>query len=475
MFLDSKIMILNENRKYNKYQIESWIKERTTIKKSEKKKKDKKKKKTIEEKINYTLLVNGDYGIGKSTFVSNIFDKKIQYNIHNFPQYNYTEKSIITEFIELSAKNKIFTDQSLNIQKFIGKSNVLVIDENFYSDLIRNYKIIKKLVDYNDKNFTMPIIIITNDNETLLYQNIKTNCDYMNLSVFPIEDKKKIFNIETDKYNDILNSTENLNVLKRKIRLVNNGISKCLSDYNKRCEIYTEEVNDNKKKSKINLSIFYNKSRLKNKTNIINHLIKCKFNCMSLSSVIQENYINPLLLKYEETGQKEIKETIDKINKNFKLSDKLESLINLNQYWELNKYFNFVSCVLPLYHLNKINVDNYLNNSNVVYPKLYNKSICQKKRFNIINDLKLCTGKNLNDYYKLLCYLIIKKGKKANASIASEDKFKEWLNFYNINNKNIKFLTSFNKSFSVFDVKKTNDFVVKLLSEYYKKTDYKTH
>lgn len=474
MFLNSKITVLNENRKYNRYYFESWIKERTTIKKKETEKGKRKKKKT-DEKVNYSLLVNGDYGIGKSTFVNNFFDKKVQYNVHKFSQYNYTEKSIISEFIDLSAKNKIFTDQSLNIQKFIGKSNILVIDENYYSELLRNYKIIKKLVDYNDKNFIMPIIIITNDNETSLYQNIKTNCDYMNLSVFPIEDKKKIFNIETDKYNEILNSTDNLNVLKRKIRMAINGISKCLSDYNKRCEIYTEEVNDNKKKSKINLSIFYNKSKLKNKNNIINHLIKCKFNYMSLSSVIQENYINPLLLKYEETGQKEIKETIDKINKNFKLSDKLESLINLNQYWELNKYFNFVSCVLPLYYLNKINVDNCLNISSVIYPKLYNKSICQKKRFNIVNELKLSTGKNSSDYYKLLCYLIIKKGKKANSNIASEDKLKEWLNFYNINKKNIKLLTSFNKSFSVFDVKKTNENIVKLLSDYYKKTDYKTH
>ena len=69
----------------------------------------------------------------------------------------------------------------LNIQKadtflyqlFDNKINILLIDENYYYELIKSGKMIKKIVEYNQKNFTMLIIIITNDNETLLYQNLK--------------------------------------------------------------------------------------------------------------------------------------------------------------------------------------------------------------------------------------------------------------------------------------------------------------
>ena len=91
-------MIENKNRSFNRYFLLNWIKERTT---KDKKKKEEKKK------LNYSILINGDYGIGKSTFINNCLNYSPFLNIHYLSQTNYTEKGIIEEFKALGNKNKI--------------------------------------------------------------------------------------------------------------------------------------------------------------------------------------------------------------------------------------------------------------------------------------------------------------------------------------------------------------------------------
>lgn len=323
---------------------------------------------------------------------------------------------------------------------------------------------IKKIVEYNQKNFTMLIIIITNDNETLLYQNLKFNCDYLKLSVLSLEDKKKIYDIKTDKYNDVLNSTDNLNILNKKIKMIKNGLNDYLVRYNKRCDYVCDIGDGNKKKSKINLNIFYDKSKLKNKNNIIQQLNKCVFNQSALPLIIQENYISPILLKYDNENSKDIKPKLDKINKSLILSDKFEKLINLNQCWELNKYYVLSSCLIPLYYLNKINVDKYLNLSEIVYPKIYNKLIYQKKKYNSIVSLNLSLNSNYSDYYKLLFdFIVFNYSEYKNIRLTKEE-FKKILNFYNIDKKNIVLLSSFNNSYTKQNMKNLFDLIAKLFN-----------
>lgn len=448
-------MIENKNRSFNRYFLLNWIKERTT---KDKKKKEEKKK------LNYSILINGDYGIGKSTFINNCLNYSPFLNIHYLSQTNYTEKGIIEEFKALGNKNKIFMEQDVNNQLFDNKINILLIDENYYYELIKSGKMIKKIVEYNQKNFTMLIIIITNDNETLLYQNLKFNCDYLKLSVLSLEDKKKIYDIKTDKYNDILNSTDNLNILNKKIKMIKNGLNDYLVRYNKRCDYVCDIGDGNKKKSKINLNIFYDKSKLKNKNNIIQQLNKCVFNQSALPLIIQENYISPILLKYDNENSKDIKPKLDKINKSLILSDKFEKLINLNQYWELNKYYVLSSCLIPLYYLNKINVDKYLNLSEIVYPKIYNKLIYQKKKYNSTISLNLSLNSNYSDYYKLLFdFIMFNYSEYKNIKLTKEE-FKKILNFYNIDKKNIVLLSSFNNSYTKQNMKNLFDLIAKLFN-----------
>lgn len=448
-------MIENKNRSFNRYFLLNWIKERTT---KDKKKKEEKKK------LNYSILINGDYGIGKSTFINNCLNYSPFLNIHYLSQTNYTEKGIIEEFKALGNKNKIFMEQDINNQLFDNKINILLIDENYYYELIKSGKMIKKIVEYNQKNFTMLIIIITNDNETLLYQNLKFNCDYLKLSVLSLEDKKKIYDIKTDKYNDVLNSTDNLNILNKKIKMIKNGLNDYLVRYNKRCDYVCDIGDGNKKKSKINLNIFYDKSKLKNKNNIIQQLNKCVFNQSALPLIIQENYINPILLKYDNENSKDIKPKLDKINKSLILSDKFEKLINLNQCWELNKYYVLSSCLIPLYYLNKINVDKYLNLSEIVYPKIYNKLIYQKKKYNSTISLNLSLNSNYSDYYKLLFdFIMFNYSEYKNIRLTKEE-FKKILNFYNIDKKNIVLLSSINNSYTKQNMKNLFDLITKLFN-----------
>lgn len=448
-------MIENKNRSFNRYFLLNWIKERTT---KDKKKKEEKKK------LNYSILINGEYGIGKSTFINNCLNYSPFLNIHYLSQTNYTEKGIIEEFKALGNKNKIFMEQDINNQLFDNKINILLIDENYYYELIKSGKMIKKIVEYNQKNFTMLIIIITNDNETLLYQNLKFNCDYLKLSVLSLEDKKKIYDIKTDKYNDVLNSTDNLNILNKKIKMIKNGLNDYLVRYNKRCDYVCDIGDGNKKKSKINLNIFYDKSKLKNKNNIIQQLNKCVFNQSALPLIIQENYINPILLKYDNENSKDIKPKLDKINKSLILSDKFEKLINLNQCWELNKYYVLSSCLIPLYYLNKINVDKYLNLSEIVYPKIYNKLIYQKKKYNSTISLNLSLNSNYSDYYKLLFdFIMFNYSEYKNIRLTKEE-FKKILNFYNIDKKNIVLLSSINNSYTKQNMKNLFDLITKLFN-----------
>ena len=173
-------------------------------------------------KKKFTYLINGDYGIGKSFLINNCLDIetikifKLDFNSMYDTKGIKKEYDKIIEKIETYSNIEHYSDNhELKMMNF-----VLLIDQNEYFSIIENKQIIKNLVTINHKNEkTKLLIFIVCKDESGIYQKINVYSEILNLKPFNIEIKKKIFNIQDESLNYILNSSNDLNIIENKLRM----------------------------------------------------------------------------------------------------------------------------------------------------------------------------------------------------------------------------------------------------------------
>lgn len=361
-------------------------------------------------KKKFTYLINGDYGIGKSFLINNCLDIetikifKLDFNSMYDTKGIKKEYDKIIEKIETYSNIEHYSDNhELKMMNF-----VLLIDQNEYFSIIENKQIIKNLVTINHKNEkTKLLIFIVCKDESGIYQKINVYSEILNLKPFNIEIKKKIFNIQDESLNYILNSSNDLNIIENKLRMKR---IKLLKNYELNNNIICDEYKAKKQydiKDKI-LELL----KIENLTDLNKYLYDNNIDLKNLDLYIQENLYSSIILSYETTEDMQKKKSIinyfKKINKVNILINKYKLLLSINQNWNLLKYLKIANLFLNFYYLKKIHLTNSLYVSDFSVVQLNNKLLVNKKYKENHNFLSFYYTNNIKYHYLLINYIIMK-------------------------------------------------------------------
>ncbi len=361
-------------------------------------------------KKKFTYLINGDYGIGKSFLINNCLDSdnikifKLDFNSLYDTKGIKKEYDKIIEKIETYSNIEHYSDNhELKIMNF-----VLLIDQNEYFSIIENKQIIKNLVTINHKNEkTKLLIFIVCKDESGIYQKINVYSEILNLKPFNIEIKKKIFNIQDESLNYILNSSNDLNIIENKLRMKR---IKLLKNYELNNNIICDDYKAKKQydiKDKI-LELL----KIENLTDLNKYLYDNNIDLKNLDLYIQENLYSSIILSYETIEDIQKKESIinyfKKINKVNILINKYKLLLSINQNWNLLKYLKIANLFLNFYYLKKIHLTNSLYVSDFSVVQLNNKLLVNKKYKENHNFLSFYYTNNIKYHYLLINYIIMK-------------------------------------------------------------------
>lgn len=391
-------------------------------------------------KKKFTYLINGDYGIGKSFLINNCLDSD---NIKIFKlDFNslYDTKGIKKEYDKIIEKIETYS----NIEHYSDNHElktmhfVLLIDQNEYFSIIENKQIIKNLVTINHKNEkTKLLIFIVCKDESGIYQKINVYSEILNLKPFNIEIKKKIFNIQDESLNYILNSSNDLNIIENKLRMKR---IKLLKNYELNNNIICDEYKTKKQydiKDKI-LELL----KIENLTDLNKYLYDNNIDLKNLDLYIQENLYSSIILSYETIEDMQKKKSIinyfKKINKVNILINKYKLLLSINQNWNLLKYLKIANLFLNFYYLKKIHLTNSLYVSDFSVVQLNNKLLVNKKYKENHNFLSFYYTNNIKYHYLLINYIIMKY-LETNKSEKRKSNYIKLLKHYKIDKEKLKY------------------------------------
>lgn len=377
------------------------------------------------EKNKFSIFICGDYGVGKTYTVKKYLDKnknklevyKLNTNSTSDSSSITKEYNRITHEIETYSNIKIYESMdkkdnvSLDSVKFI-----IYIDQNEYFSLLNDKTLIKTLILLNNNymermkknknNQELLLIFVCNDTENV-YSSVEKYSDKIEIPYPDLKLKRYIFGIDINdkKSNDILNSSNNLNILRNELKIL--GINK-LKEYrfNNNSTNYTFET---KNYNFINTKLF---DIIQNKKNLYNikYLFNLNIDFKNIDNIIQEYFYIPLLESYDNIKNDKIKEKIKqiicKINKSIKLSNDFKSLIDNNQNWNLLKYIRVLNLCVVIHYIRLINSFSIINKPLIVYTNLNNKFIFYKKYKNYHNVLNLYYSNNENYHLMFVAYVL---------------------------------------------------------------------
>ena len=377
------------------------------------------------EKNKFSIFICGDYGVGKTYTVKKYLDKnknklevyKLNTNSTSDSSSITKEYNRITHEIETYSNIKIYESMdkkdnvSLDSVKFI-----IYIDQNEYFSLLNDKTLIKTLILLNNNymermkknknNQELLLIFVCNDTENV-YSSVEKYSDKIEIPYPVLELKRYIFGIDINdkKSNDILNSSNNLNILRNELKILE--INK-LKEYrfNNNSTNYTFET---KNYNFINTKLF---DIIQNKKNLYNikYLFNLNIDFKNIDNIIQEYFYIPLLESYDNIKNDKIKEKIKqiicKINKSIELSNEFKSLIDNNQNWNLLKYIRVLNLCVVIHYIRLINSFSIINKPLIVYTNLNNKFIFYKKYKNYHNVLNLYYSNNENYHLMFVAYVL---------------------------------------------------------------------
>lgn len=428
------------------------------------------KKELQEYLINYklTYLITGKYGIGKSFFIDSCLkdkeDKGI--NIKYLNNESLTIKEIDEEYKRLNKNDNInnYIDYLKGTFKN-GKTkynniNILVIDQNKYYSLIENKQTIKYLINLNIKIRNMLIILICEEEQGLdIYKHINNVSNLLKLSPLTNSEKLEIFKGQFNVVSkDLINSTDNLNILKTKLKMFNSGNKRCYNNFIKDAKSCGEMVNLNL--DKFNNSKFKHLKDLVFKDNIIENLSRFKHVNKDIKFYLQENF-NPLLVNNNEN-----RKIIYKLNKSLILNNKFKDLTNVEQNWYLQKYNFYSSFLIPMYYLNNANIKSNIFDNLVYqeYPKVLLLLIQVNKNINIYNELILKLPDNIR-YMRMIYLYILNIYQKVEDKNQYYKMVNGFIKYYNLNNIRDKHYETLEALTKLFKNKKTLDKIIRTINK----------
>lgn len=400
------------------------------------------------DKNKFSIFICGDYGVGKTYTVNECLETN---KIEVFkPNINFLSdnQNINEEYNRII--HEIETYSNINIYKNIDEYNIsqdlikfiIYIDQNEYFSLFNDKTAIKSLILLNHnymeeikkskkENYQEVLLMfVCNDTENI-YPTIEKYTDKLEIPYPSLQMKKYIFNIDNDdkKYDDILNSSNNLNILSNELKIANiNKIKEYRFNNNS-----TKYIFETKNYSFINTKLF---DIIQNKKNIYNikYLYNLNIDFKNIDNIIQEYFYIPLLESYvniyDDKIKEKVKQIICKIDKSIKLSNDFKNLIDNNQNWNLLKYTRILNLCVLIYYIKLINSFSTINRPLITYSNLNNKFIFYKKYKNYHNVLNLYYSNNEN-YRLMFVEYILSLYKKYN-STKQKNNICNIVKFYNI-------------------------------------------
>ena len=346
-----------------------------------------------------SLLLSGNHGIGKTAIITTILNS-LNYVIFqiNFNKITYFKN--INEFLDKPIFNNSITDKINNIET---KKKVILID-NLESILsINQKKFIMKLIKYNDMNWDIPIIFVSNLKHNKLVYFVKK---------FSYE--IKISNPNKDIMENILckiSMNENINIGDEKV------IDKIIeySAYDIRALITNlqslKNIYDEKYINIDDINIFIKTCKMKdNDPDIFNATNKLFYGYDNIDNVIRlfeiEKTVMPLMIQqhYIDYLKNNNIDSINKISESISLGDILENYIYENNIYDIRDIQSYYQCIYPSYILtNKLNpkkIDSNKFGGTFTYPKDLNKTSirCINYTKNICPSNKIFRNMDINDY-----------------------------------------------------------------------------
>lgn len=402
------------------------------------------------DKNKFSIFICGDYGVGKTYFVNQCL-KKDNDNIEIFkPNINSSldVPNVTEEYKRII--HEIETYSNIDIYQYIDKDNIsqdlikfiIYIDQNEYFSLFNDKTAIKSLILLNHnymeeikkskkENYQEVLLMfVCNDTENI-YSTIEKYTTKLEIPYPSLLMKKNIFDINIDdkKYDDILNSSNNLNILSNELKIAKiNKIKEYRFNNNS-----TKYIFETRNYSFINTNLF---DIIQNKKNIYNikYLYNLNVDFKNIDSFIHEYFYIPLLESYVNVYDNEIKEKIKqiicKIHKSIELTNDFKNLIDNNQNWNLLKYTRILNLCVLIHYIRLINSYSTINRPLITYSNLNNKFIFYKKYKNYHNVLNLYYSNN-EKYHLMFVEYILSLYKKYNSTKQKNNVY-DIIKFYNI-------------------------------------------
>ena len=262
------------------------------------------------EKNKFSIFICGDYGVGKTYTVKEYLDTN-KLEVYKLNTSSISDTSSITKEYNRII-HEIETYSNINLYDEINNSDeydisiesikfIIYIDQNEYFSLLNDKTLIKTLILLNNNymermkknknNQELLLIFVCNDTENV-YSSVEKYSDKIEIPYPDLKLKRYIFGIDINdkKSNDILNSSNNLNILRNELKIL--GINK-LKEYrfNNNSTNYTFET---KNYNFINTKLF---DIIQNKKNLYNikYLFNLNIDFKNIDNIIQEYFYIPLL------------------------------------------------------------------------------------------------------------------------------------------------------------------------------------
>lgn len=398
------------------------------------------------DKKKFTYFINGDYGVGKTYFTNKCLNKSSIEVLKLDNGITYDITSIKNEYERLIKKIELYSnirDYEENNEKIEQESFLtfaLLIDQNEYFSLFENKKLIRSLVLLNHENKKNKILIFIVCNDTNnLYSSIDLYSELLIINPFSLEHKRGIFGICSSIYDNLLCSTDNLHILKNKLKMKKIKMLKNYEINNENSTVYIDVKKSSQTKEKILKLLNTNFT-----SGIIKYLSSVNFNYKNIELYIQENFYNQMLTfdNYVKTKEKkdEFKDLILRINKVNKLTNFYKSMIDSTQNWALMKYIKITNTYLLFYYLIQMNLHIKLDIFNFNSVRLNNKLLVYKRNKKYHDILSYRCSNNENYHVLLIMFLLYKYTQYKNGLI-SQKVYKKILERYKINSTIIKQFT----------------------------------
>jgi hypothetical protein len=389
-------------------------------------------------KKNMNLLICGEHGIGKTTFITKLIEK-LNYQLNIVDVLDLINIKDIPDYVYNIVQN---IDISMMFNNIAQQKHVILIDNLETINSRNDKKIIKDMITYNNKQMVCPIICITDNKHNTFISSIKALSETL---YFDSPSNNAIKSL-------LYRITQSRNINFESDYIVSQITEFCQNDYSKlyaiisdlmdladdciTSDIFVDYISIANKKSTDN-GLYMNIAQLFGKYENIQTCIE-KYDTQKtyIPLTFDHNFIEYILSFNDDKLDIDNLNIIKEISDNLIYGNMIDKYIYNEQMWDLESAHAYMSCVYPAYLLRKHKIQtkpiNILKRKIIKFALETNKSTLKQ-----INIKKQCL-----DDYGIVDYIMLEKITKL---LIRNKQYDECIKLYDSNVDNIEPVLKLNK------------------------------